>query len=75
MTNTAKITAFAAIVSAFCVASGAPALAAHKAQHQSHVSQPGYRVMMYAPSRDTAAEDRACDLPSSSCSNDERISN
>jgi hypothetical protein len=31
-------------------------------------SQPGYRVMMYAPSRDTAAVDRACDLPSSTCS-------
>ena len=77
MTNTAKITAFAAIVSAFCVVSGAPALAAHKAQHQqlTHVSQPGYRVMLYAPSRDTAAEDRACDLPSSTCSNDERIYN
>ncbi len=44
MTNTAKITAVAATVSAFCIASGAPALAAHKAQHQqlTHFSQPGY---------------------------------
>ena len=77
MTNTtSKTTAFAATVFAFCVASAAPALAAHKAPLHRQLAQPGYaRVMMYAPSHDTTAVDRACDLPSSTCSNDERIYN
>ena len=68
-----RTTALAAAVFTFCVASGAPAFA--KTHHQHAHAAPVTRVLMYAPPHTTIFTDDACDLPSSGCTNDQRISN
>jgi hypothetical protein len=75
-----RTTALAAAV--FTLFAAAPALAKTPTHHQHArvLMQAGYaapvtRVLMYAPPHTTIFTDDACDLPSSGCTNDQRISN
>jgi hypothetical protein len=84
MSQISRTTALAVAVFTFCLASGAPAWAKTPTRHQhahglSHPSYagpmaatPATRVMLY---RANHLIDDSCDLPSSGCTDDQRIAN